>query len=397
MPENLKTLIQNWRGNTAGGNQLQLLSKLRIGDALYNIKDPAVEELAAQVETRLGAIESKTIRESALTKDASAGKFATSVTQGTDGQVSVTYSNVRDTALNDTAVDGQFITTVSQGVDGQVSIARAGVTAGQVGFTSTAGLTSTNVAGALDELRAKDLAIIGATTDGSTAITIYGSRAYAKELVDQLAGEDWTAHAKTVKEIIQEIEGSTTASAWTTTIDKLNGMSYVVEGVTTAATSVVDYVEHKIAEANNTATNGITAAVQSLDATVGSTTIATGKHVAVQVVETDGILTSLTVTEDDIAGASALAALDAAAVKSVNGITGNTVVLKGSDIALSEATATKLDAYVTNLSANKANKAAITSAVIQSFNDPSYESATETLTLSTTGVTAWVPVSGQSL
>ena len=163
MPENLKTLIQNWRGNTAGGNQLQLLSKLRIGDALYNIKDPAVEELAAQVETRLGAIESKTIRESALTKDASAGKFATSVTQGTDGQVSVTYSNVRDTALNDTAVDGQFITTVSQGVDGQVSIARAGVTAGQVGFTSTAGLTSTNVAGALDELRAKDLAIIGAT------------------------------------------------------------------------------------------------------------------------------------------------------------------------------------------------------------------------------------------
>ena len=87
MPENLKTLIQNWRGNTAGGNQLQLLSKLRIGDALYNIKDPAVEELAAQVETRLGAIESKTIRESALTKDASAGKFATSVTQGTDGQV----------------------------------------------------------------------------------------------------------------------------------------------------------------------------------------------------------------------------------------------------------------------------------------------------------------------
>ena len=89
--------------------------------------------------------------------------------------------------------------------------------------------------------------------------------------------------------------------------------------------------------------------------------------------------------------------MDAAAVKSVNGITGNTVVLKGSDIALSEATATKLDAYVTNLSANKANKAAITSAVIQSFNDPSYESATETLTLSTTGVTAWVPVSGQSL
>lgn len=45
-------------------------------------------------------------------------------------------------------------------------------------------------------------------------------------------------------------------------------------------------------------------------ATVGSKTIATGKHVAVEVVEEKGALTSLTVTESDIASAQALSALD---------------------------------------------------------------------------------------
>lgn len=47
-------------------------------------------------------------------------------------------------------------------------------------------------------------------------------------------------------------------------------------------------------------------AIKALDATVGSTEVAEGKHVAVQVVEADGILTKLTVTENDIASAAAL-------------------------------------------------------------------------------------------
>lgn len=50
----------------------------------------------------------------------------------------------------------------------------------------------------------------------------------------------------------------------------------------------------------------ITDAINALDAKVGSQTIADGKHVAVEVVETDGKLTSLTVVESDIASADAL-------------------------------------------------------------------------------------------
>ncbi len=50
------------------------------------------------------------------------------------------------------------------------------------------------------------------------------------------------------------------------------------------------------------------AAITALDATVGGTAVAEGKHVAVQVVEENGKLTSLTVTESDIASATGLTA-----------------------------------------------------------------------------------------
>ena len=47
-------------------------------------------------------------------------------------------------------------------------------------------------------------------------------------------------------------------------------------------------------------------AVEALDATVGSQVVAEGKHVAVEVVEEDGVLTKLTVVENDIASAEAV-------------------------------------------------------------------------------------------
>ena len=46
--------------------------------------------------------------------------------------------------------------------------------------------------------------------------------------------------------------------------------------------------------------------IAKLDATVGSTTVAEGKHVAVEVVETDGKLTTVSVNESDIASEKAL-------------------------------------------------------------------------------------------
>lgn len=54
----------------------------------------------------------------------------------------------------------------------------------------------------------------------------------------------------------------------------------------------------KAVGADGSVADAIAAAVNALDATVGSKTVASGKHVAVEVVETDGKLTGLTVTEN---------------------------------------------------------------------------------------------------
>ena len=58
--------------------------------------------------------------------------------------------------------------------------------------------------------------------------------------------------------------------------------------------------------------NSIDKAVNALDATVGGTTIAEGNHVAVEVVQTDGKLTGLTVSENDIASAATLGTVKSA-------------------------------------------------------------------------------------
>lgn len=57
---------------------------------------------------------------------------------------------------------------------------------------------------------------------------------------------------------------------------------------------------------NETSSASITAAISQLNATVGSDTVESGKHVAVQVVEANGVLTSLKIVEDDIASAALL-------------------------------------------------------------------------------------------
>lgn len=72
-----------------------------------------------------------------------------------------------------------------------------------------------------------------------------------------------------------------------------------------------------------------TAAIEALDATVGSQEIAEGKHVAVEVVETDGKLTALTVIEDDIASAQGLANEITRATQAEKAITDRLDVIEG--------------------------------------------------------------------
>ena len=185
MANTLTDVLSTWR--TANQGHQGLLSKISIDGNLYDIKDPALEALATEIETRLATQENKTIRETALTKDANAGKFATSVTQGVDGQISVTYSNF--TELTDTAVAHQFVTKVDQGTDGQITVTRGGVKDTDVELDSATltalGLSGTQyVSDALSTLKNANDDLLGTNADTASDNTIYGAKAYAEHVLE---------------------------------------------------------------------------------------------------------------------------------------------------------------------------------------------------------------------
>ena len=169
--------VQTWReGNQSGTGHSGLLSKLQIGSSLYDIKDPAVEALAAAVETRLAAVEGKSWTE--VTKDAGAAKFATSVTQGTNGAITVTYGTIRDAALTDTSETNKVVKGIAQSVDGVVTATMGQVAASEVSFTpgNDFNSASTNVQAAVEDALAQAMALKGASTDLSSADTIAAAK-----------------------------------------------------------------------------------------------------------------------------------------------------------------------------------------------------------------------------
>lgn len=404
--------IETWRtGNQSGTGHSGLLSKLQIGTSLYDIKDPAVEALAAAVETRLSTLEGKSWTE--VTKDAGAAKFATAVTQGTDGSIAVTYGTIRDAALTDTSTTNQVVKGIAQSVDGVVSATMGQVAASEVAFTPGTAFesTSTNVQAAVEDALAQAMALKGASTDLSSAETIAAAKKYADEKVQELAGQDWTAQAQKVSDIIKELEG-TDAGNWATLADKLDNMlvpdtsTGAAEGATREATSVAEFVNQKIAEVNAANTQGIadldaevygagsngTSAATDASGAATSFTNDTTNKVVVKVTEVDGKVTGVDVKTNDIASAQALTTLDVQAVKSVNGATGNSVTLYAGDVALSSNDNTTVAAKLTTLDTTKANAAYISNAQINNWAVPTYSS--ETLTWNSTATTVLVPGSG---
>lgn len=126
--------------------------------------------------------------------------------------------------------------------------------------------------------------------------------------------------------------------------------SLVLEAEFQSGVTATDHVVHGVVDStsekdskNNSfltvGTNGfkvdgikgeIDAKIDALDATVGSTSVDSGKHVAVQVVEDAGVLTTLTVTEDNIANKTDLDTLSGKAVTAVV-MTGGTANIVNND------------------------------------------------------------------
>ena len=162
------------------------------------------------------------------------------------------------------------------------------------------------------------------------AITIEVARADAKVLaaIKALKVNDTAKDGKYVS-AVSETDGKVVISRANVADAVLNGYAKgsapdsgkEAVAATDDVKGAISKLEHQVDAAKAAAT----AAVKALDATVGSTTVETGKHVAVEVVETDGKLTGLTVTESDIASNAALDA-EIAARKAVDGQEGQTYV-----------------------------------------------------------------------
>lgn len=296
---------------------------------------------------------------------------------------------------------------VAQELDTRLStLEGATVAAGDVTFNNAGtGLQAAYVQAAIEEVLAYADALKGTSSDLSSAYTIAAAKKYAEELVDNLAGEDWSENAKKVQEIIEELSGE--ENAWDTLVDKLAGLTIVPQGQSESRSATVkEYVDAEVAKVQAQATGGIseldtviyggsggvnngTAANYNTDAT---------SYVAVKLTEEDGKITYLDVKVNDIASATSLAGLDSAAIKSINGVsrpandTTGAISLDATQIDMSSTDTTKISAAI----AAKANKDAITTATVNNWS-AAYQSQNERLEWTNTQTTVYVPVNGKDL
>ena len=327
MGSTLNEIITAWRtANQKGAGGL--MSKLTIDNKLYDVKDPALDKLAEEVETRLSALES----------------------------------------------------------------AETGGSAANTTFDNTSnGFTASDVQAAIEEVLIK---VIGQSTDLSSADTINAAKKYAEELVNNLAGQDWAANAKKVQEIIAELENSDNANAWVTAIDKLAGLDIKytqaeadtynagLTGAVAGGDNVPNDYETKV---------GTTAAGETLteeEAKAYNATLEGAKT-------TSSVKTSKTVKQyvDEAIVNNTINATDLA---NKIGNIGNNTVKKYVDDNIQALTNEITDnelvvaTALNNLNSDKADKSQFTTGTAHQV---SVSYANENLTITTTPITVYVPVS----
>lgn len=120
----------------------------------------------------------------------------------------------------------------------------------------------------------------------------------AKDAAAQVAtdlGEYETSNNARVKAVEDDLSGYKTSND--ARVLAVEGRVGTLETTTGEHGEAIEALQAAIGEGGDV-TSQINAKVATLDATVGSQAIAEGKHVAVEVVEVDGVLTGLTVTEN---------------------------------------------------------------------------------------------------
>ena len=140
----------------------------------------------------------------------------------------------------------------------------------------------------------------------ATTLTNFGA---VEDKIDIINGEgEGSIHKAASDAVAQVVAGAPAA------FDTLKEVAdWIASDTTGAAKMQADIAKLKGGkDVEGSVANSIDKAVNALDATVGGTTIAKDNHVAVEVVQTDGKLTGLTVKENDIASAATLGAVKSA-------------------------------------------------------------------------------------
>ena len=332
---NLTTYVANLRkfadGATANSTTGPVL-KTRDGvlQGITNVKD-AIDALAAAVNTLNAKVWT------AVNKPGNAAKFATSVTQGTDGSITVAYADVMSTDVKRTteqqaSITGATVEAALETLKGKAAAAqsKADANASAIGVINGDGEGS--ISKAVSDAKSE---LIG-TGEGVWAEGELKTLTKLRDLIkanatqiSTLQGVDKDTAAK-LTAIVNELKTAGENGDFAgTLLDKFlqlygtptDGKYDVNGGKQTTLQGIISAIETRITNVNTTLSNSLTSTIQGLDATkrgqlTESDAVEDTKHVGVKVVETDGKLTEVKVVEKDIASAAALTAL----TTTVNGI-----------------------------------------------------------------------------
>ena len=290
-----------------------------------NVK-AAIDALAAAVDT-LNAH-----AWNAVTKPDNAGQFATSVTQGTDGSITVTYkdamsTDVKRTTEHQTSIAGETVEAALETLKGKAEAAQSTANQNASDITVIKGTGDGSISKAVSDAKSELIGTGEGVWVGDEAKTLTRLRELIKANADNIAGltnmdSETATKISNIIEELKQVSDSEEGDFANTLLDKLlalygnpeDGKYTANGGKHTTLQEIINAIETRITDLNTSLSNSLTSKIDGLDATVrGQLTEADAvedtKHVGVKVVETDGKLTEVKVVEKDIASAASLTAL----------------------------------------------------------------------------------------
>ena len=290
-----------------------------------NVKD-AIDALAAAVDTLDAHVWT------AVTKPGDAGQFATSVTQGTDGSITVSYADVKSTDVKrdttqQSSIAGATVEAALETLKGKAEAAQAKADANETAIGVINGDGEGSISKAVSDAKTELIGTGANAWDGDEAKTLTHLKELIKANTKSIEGltgvdKDTAAAISNIIAELRQVSDNEEGSFANTLLDKLlvlygnptDGKYTVNNGTKTTLQEIINAIETEISNGDTAVTNTITTEINKLDATkrgqlTESDALETGKHVGVKVVETDGKLTEVKVVEDNIASASDLTAL----------------------------------------------------------------------------------------